>query len=320
MSSAAVPVYVSEIDLAGLGLTPSHIADSIEDALRAQAVGSLWTVPKSALMPGDGRYFMTTLSVGDGPGLSVMKVAMVSPRNPERGLPGIEAAILVLDAETGEMRATMGGKWITEVRTAGLSAVMARRLANPASRVIAFVGCGAQARSHLEAFGSMFPLAEARLVGRGQANIDRLVAACEAQSITARVCGPKEAIDGADLVVTSITLDHGVTPFLDARWLKPGAFAAITDLGIPWVDDGMAALDAAFVDDRAQEAASDTPMLDPALVRGDLADVVNGAVPAAFDSGRRQAFLFRGVAIGDFAVAALAYERAVAAGVGQRLG
>ena len=121
MSSAAVPVYVSEIDLAGLGLTPSHIADSIEDALRAQAVGSLWTVPKSALMPGDGRYFMTTLSVGDGPGLSVVKVAMVSPRNPERGLPGIEAAILVLDAETGEMRATMGGKWITEVRTAGLS-------------------------------------------------------------------------------------------------------------------------------------------------------------------------------------------------------
>ena len=67
---------------------------------------------------------------------------------------------------------------------------------------------------------------------------------------------------------------------------------------------GWRPLDAAFVDDRAQEAASDTPMLDPALVRGDLADVVNGAVPAAFDSGRRQAFLFRGVAIGDFAVAA----------------
>ncbi|NKB27508.1 MAG: ornithine cyclodeaminase family protein [Rhodobacteraceae bacterium] len=319
--SAAIPaLYLSEQDLAGLGISPGDVADCIEGALGDQAAGRLWTVPKSALMPGDGRYLMTTLSVGDGPGLTVVKVAMVSPRNPARGLPGIESSILLLDAETGEMRATMGGKWITQVRTAGLCAVMARRLANPDAHEIAFIGCGAQARSHLEAFGAMFPLARARLVGRGQANIDRLVAACTARGLDAEVCTPREAIEGADLVVTSITLDHGVAPFLDARWLKPGGFAAITDLGIPWVDAGMTALDAAFVDDRAQEAESGTPMIDPALICGDLAEVVTGAVPAAFDPGKRQAFLFRGVAIGDFAVAALAYDRAVGAGVGQRLG
>ena len=320
MTNPTTPLYLSEGDLAVLGITPDAVADSIEAALRDQAAGSLWTVPKSALMPGDGRYMMTTLSVGDGAGLTVVKTAMVSPRNPARGLPGIEAAIMALDSETGELRAVMGGKWITQVRTAGLSAVMARRLANSASQVIAFVGCGAQARSHLAAFAAMFPLAEARLVGRGKANIDRLVADCSAQGIATQVCDPQAAIEGADIVVTSITLDHGVAPFLDARWLKPGAFAAVTDLGIPWVPAGMGALDAAYIDDKAQEAVSDTPMIDPALVQGDLAGVVTGAVPAAFDPAKRQALLFRGVAIGAFAVTALAYQRAVAAGAGVRIG
>ncbi len=313
-------IFLSEADLEALGLGPEEIADSIEAAVRTQARKALWTVPKSAILPGDGRYAMTTLSLADAPPVTVIKTALVSPRNPARGLNGIEASVFVLDAETGLLRCVMGGNWVTAVRTAGLSAVMARRLGDPASTTIACIGTGVQARSHLDAFAALFPLRELRMVGRGQANIDRLEAHARARGLTARVCdSPREAIEGADLVVTSITLDYDTEPFLDARWLKPGAFAAITDLGIPWVPEGMPALGAAFIDDREQEAGAERPLIGPALVKGDLGEVVRGEVPAAFDPERRSAFLFRGLAIGDFAAAALAYEAALEKGAGTRV-
>jgi ornithine cyclodeaminase/alanine dehydrogenase len=310
-------LHLRESELGALGITPEEIADAIEAAVLAQGEGRLWTVPKSALMPGDGRYMMTTLSVADVPQLTVIKTAMVSPRNPDRGLEGTQAALFLLDSETGLLRCVMGGNWVTAVRTAGLSAVMARRLADPGSSVLALVGCGAQARSHLQAFAALFPLAEVRAFGRGRANVDRLCALAGDLGLAARVCGTaREALEGADLVVSSVTLNPETAPFLDARWLKPGAFAAITDQAIPWLPDTMDAFGAAYVDDRAQEAASARPMIDPGKVSGDLGEVVRGDVPAAFDPARRSAFLFRGIAIGDFAVAALAYEAAQAQGLG----
>ena len=125
--------------------------------------------------------------------------------------------------------------------------------------------------------------------------------------------------DGADLVVSSITLSYDVDPFLDARWLKPGAFAAITDLALPWIPASMGAFESVVIDDREQEESSPRPMVDPALVSGDLTDLVTGRLAGGFAPARRSAFVFRGIAVGDFALAALAYERAIAAGKGTRV-
>lgn len=310
-------VYLGEDLLEGLNIPPSQIADSIEDAFATYARRQMWTVPKSALMPGDGRYMMTTLSVADTPQYTVIKTAMVSPRNPARGLNGIEASIILLDSETGVLRAVMGGNWVTAVRTAGLSAVMARRLGNPASSSVAFIGCGVQARSHLSAFNAVFPLADVRMFGRGQANIDKLCQAASTLGLTSTVCtSAQDAIEGADLVVSSITLSYETAPFLDARWLKPGAFATITDLGIPWQPETLDFLDAAYIDDHDQEASSPKPMISKALVQGDMGQVLGREVAAEYDPKKRSAFLFRGLAIGDFAVSALAYETAMKQGVG----
>jgi hypothetical protein len=62
------------------------------------------------------------------------------------------------------------------------------------------------------------------------------------------------AIDGADLVVTSVTLLPKVEPFLNARWLKAGSFATMTDLITPWLPEGIAAFERIVIDDLEQEA------------------------------------------------------------------
>lgn len=310
------PVFLSDADLRALGVSTADVIDAIETAIRAEAAGALLTAPKSALIPSDGRYVMTTLSTketnaADAPPVTIVKCVTVAPDNPSKGLAGIEGAIMALDGATGVLEAVMDASWVTAARTAGLSAVVAKRLADPASAKIGFIGCGVQARGHLDAFVDLFPIAEIRAFGRGAGNRDRLLSYAAEKGLVAHVAAtPEEALRDMDIVVTSITLDYSIEPFLDAAWLKPGAFAAITDLGIPWRPTSLPAFNAVYVDDLAQEEASEKKMAPPQIVRGDLKGLVAGAAPAAFDPARRTAFIFRGLALGDFAVAALALERA----------
>lgn len=309
-------LYLSDAELERLQIAPPEIADAIEDALRAKAEGGLHVAPKSAILPGQGRYMMSTLAVGDD-GLTVVKQVTVSPENPGRGLPAINGAIMVLDAETGLLRAVIGANWVTAHRTAALSAVAARRLADPGSETIAFVGCGVQAHGHLAAFREMFPLRKVLAVGRGQAKVDALCMAARDVGLKAEQAKPEDALRAADIVVTSITLDYGVQPFLDAHWLKPNAFAAITDLCIPWSPDSMSAFGTVIVDDMEQERTSEKPMLPADQIAGDLTDLVTSDL--VLETERPRAFAFRGIALGDYAAAALALRKAEKTGSGQMI-
>lgn len=305
-------MYLTDGDLQSLGIRPSEVADAIEDALTAKAEGRLHTSPKSVILPGDGRYAMSTLAMGDD-GFIVVKQVTVCPENPARGLPAINGAIMVLDARTGLLRAVLDANWITAIRTAALSVVAARRLAVPGAETIAFIGTGIQAHAHLGAFSELFPLKRIRAFGRGRANIDKLCQTARDMGLEAATSETAEnALRDADLVVSSITLDYSTKPFLDARWLKPTAFAAITDACIPWKPEGMAAFATVVVDDRRQEIESDKPMLPYEQVTGDLTELVSGTMRGRAHS-KPAAFAFRGISLGDYAAATLAIRRAAKA-------
>ncbi len=311
-------LYLTDPVLERLNISPSDVADAIESALIAKAEGRLHTAPKSAVLPGDGRYMMSTLAVGEDEGLTILKAVGVYPGNGARGLPTSTGAILALDAHTGMLRAVLGAAWVTAVRTAGLSAVAARKMADPNAETIAFVGCGVQASSHLAAFRALFPLKKVFAVGRSAKSTDRFVDEVRALGLTAEVRDAETAIREADLVVSSITLDYSVVPFLDASWMKPGAFAAITDLFIPWKNESAGAFSSIYVDDLVQERASDKPMVPGHLITGDLTELATGG-PLARSDAQPSAFVFRGLALGDYAAASLALARAEASGAGQRV-
>ncbi len=310
MTAPEPPLYLSGAALEAQGLSTRDVIASIERALRAQLGGELWAAPKSVILPPDGRYVMSTLALADDPPYMVSKSLIVNPANAAAGEPGINACVTLSDSASGRVLAVLDGNWVTAIRTAGLSAVAARRLARADARVLALIGCGVQARSHLRAFAEMFPLRQVRAFGRGAANRDALCAEAEAAGLEAvRAAGAADALAGADIVVSSVTLAPDVVPFVDARVLERGAFAAITDQARPWLPDGMAVFDRIVIDDLAQERLSATPMVAMERVAGDLGGLVEGRVPPRGDAQERTAFLFRGLAVGDFAVAALAYDR-----------
>ncbi|MDH3377073.1 MAG: ornithine cyclodeaminase family protein [Gammaproteobacteria bacterium] len=260
---------------------------------------------------------MASLSAADDPPFLAVKAVVLNPSNPDRGLPQINGLITLLDSGTGLPVAVMDASWVTAVRTAGASAVAATRMARAESSVMAFIGCGVQAHSHLQAFADLFPLTEIRAFGRGSTNRDVLCKTAKDMGFEG-IASPtaKDALEGADIVVTSVTFSTQLEPFLDARWLKPGAFISSTDLAVPWIHEGMAAFDRIIIDDRKQEAAMPSPLVETNLICGDLPELVNGDAEGRNSDEERTAFVFRAVVLGDLALAGLAYQKARTASQG----
>jgi len=306
--------YLSGDRLESLGIATAEVVACIEHLLRERQRSRAWSAPKPSIKTPDGRYLMATLSAADDPSFMAVKALHLNPRNPQRGLPAINSVVMLHDGDTGVPLAVLEGNWITAVRTAGLSVLAAKRLARPDATIAAFIGCGVEARSHLDAFSATFPLREIRAFGRGSTNRDALCRMAEAKRLKAVASrSAEEAVSGADIVISTIPLTPKPKPFLDARWLKPGAFATMIDLALPWLPESMTAFACIVVDDREQEAAMPEPMVAPQLVSGDLADLVAGTIAETSSAGDRSAFVFRGVGLADLALAALAYRRADAA-------
>lgn len=308
MSVRPIP-HLSHDDLEGLNVTAAQITAMLGQVIRDSQSGTVWAAPKAVLLPPDGRYIMATLAAMQSPPLVATKSLVLNERNSDIGLPQINGIVTLLHGETGVPLATVDGNWITAVRTAGLSALAATYMANPDASSVGFVGTGTQARSHLALFQQMFPLERIKVSGRGQANIDALCAVAADFGFEAEVCAtPRAALEGVDLAVTSVTHTGVSGPFLRADWLSPGCFAAVVDLGVPWHKDSFAALDRLMIDDLEQEATMPSKLAHPDDVQGDLAGLVTGAVSGRGGPQERTAFVFRGHALGDLALAALVYQ------------
>ncbi len=322
MSDAAL-LYLRRQDVAALDIPAAAIVEAIWTLLRQGGEGRAWNTPKSQILPGAGRLFMSMLAAGGEPPLMAVKALGMNPANPQAGLATIGALIALFDGDSGLPLAIMDGDWITGRRTAGLSATAACHLARRDSETLALIGCGVQARCHLQAFAELFPLRRVQALGRGAANRDRLLKAARALGLEAEAAADAgAALAGADLVVSSIPHTGLAAPgdkFLDADLLAPGSFVAMTDLARPWHAAGLARLDRIVIDDAGQERAMADAMVAPELIAGDLAALASGALPGRQHERERIAFAFRGLALADLALAGLCYRRALASGAGLRL-
>lgn len=303
--------YLSQSTLENLPLTTEMVIDAIEKMIRGRSQSKVWNAPKAVVTPPDGRYMMATLSAADYPPFLAVKSLLLNPRNSQRGYKSINALVILHDSDIGLPLAVIDGNWVTAVRTAGLSAVAAKRLAKPDASIAAFIGCGVQAHSHLRAFADMFPLKEIRAFGRGTVNRDAFCRTAKEMGYAAIASSSaQDAVCDADLVITTVTISPQLVPFIDAHWLKPGAFATITDLAASWHAESMSVFDHIVIDDLEQESNMQQPLVDPSIVSGDLTGLVNGDILARCNNEERTAFVFRGLAMADLAVAALAYQHA----------
>jgi ornithine cyclodeaminase/alanine dehydrogenase len=321
MTAAQGPLYLSDGDVARLALAPEEARAAIEAALRF-APDEIFTVPKLNLPIRDGDFFQAMPAAARALGLALVKWTGVIA-SPGPGLPNVSALVTLSDIARGNPVAVLAANRITALRTAAMSAIAARHLARADSAIAAFIGTGVQARSHLAALRPLFPhLARVLLFGRTPASVASFAGEVRAAGIDCEICaGARQAVEAADIVVTSVPAAPNFARFLDGAWLKPGAFAAMVDLGRSWKRETIRDLDVMATDDCAQSRvlAADGKLAHDGPWPADLADLVAGRHPGRSGPRQRTGFVFAGMALADLAVAALTYRRALAAGIGAQL-
>lgn len=109
-------------------------------AFERHAAGE-WQMPAKVYLdsPPQGD-FRAMPALGDG--FALLKWVTSFPRNPERGLPVVAGALLLSDAETGELVAIMDCGAVTSLRTGAAAAVSALTLARSVARTVGLIGCG----------------------------------------------------------------------------------------------------------------------------------------------------------------------------------
>ena len=195
-------------------LSMADAIDALEAGFRTQdpASGPLRTqVETSAgsllLMPATGQG-----GVG-------VKLVTLTPSNPGRGAPFIHAAYVLFDAETQAPEAVLDGGALTALRTAAVSGLATRYLANEDARRLVIFGSGVQAKAHLGAMTAVRAITDVTVVSRSPEPADRLAEEATNRGLTASV-GTADAVTEADLVCTCTTSDE---PLFDGRRLRPGA-------------------------------------------------------------------------------------------------
>jgi thiomorpholine-carboxylate dehydrogenase len=234
------------------------------------------------------------------------KIVTFYPPNAARGIPTHMATIFLVDPETGTPLAVMDGTLITEMRTAAVSAAATKLLAPPDAKVLAILGSGVQARSHVEALRLVRRFEEIRVWSPNAEHAQQFAA-----QVNARPMPAEEAVRDADVVVTATSSKMSI---LRGAWLKPGAHVNAVGACRPdWreLDDETMA-NVVFVDSRegAMKESGDV-ILSGAKIYAELGEALAGKVPSR--ANETTIFKSLGMAVEDIAAAMLVYRAASSA-------
>jgi ornithine cyclodeaminase/alanine dehydrogenase-like protein (mu-crystallin family) len=209
-------LFLNESDVRAVLTMPDLIA-AMETALATFSAGHVVQPVRTVLEVGEQKSFFGLMPayIAATPALGA-KLVTVFESNLALGLTSHLATIILLDPETGALAAILDGRYITEARTAAVSAVSVKKLAREHASVLAILGSGVQARSHLEAISHVRKLREVRAWSPTRKNLE----AFAAETGVTAADSAEAAVRGADLIVIAAS-SH--TPILFNDWVAPGA-------------------------------------------------------------------------------------------------
>lgn len=322
-------LLLSEKDVRAVLPMPDLIS-SMEGALAQFSSGAVNQPVRTVLEVGpDKAYFGVMPAALDDPPAMGAKLVTVYGKNHDKGLPSHLATIILLDYATGGLVAVLDGRYITEARTAAVSAVSVKHLARPDARILGIIGSGVQARSHLEAIRHVRALDEVRVWSPNPLNREAFafemgtatglpIKAVETAALAAR---------GADVVVLATA---SKTPVIADVDIDPGTHIAAVGACRPdqrEMPTAVLARARVYVDSRAAARKEAGDLLipqqegafDDGHILGEIGSVVSGAVPGRLAKNDVTIFKSLGLAVEDVVAARLAVDRATTEGLGQRL-
>ena len=282
-------------------LRMEDVIPAMERALADFSSGEVMQPVRTILPVADHQGFFGLMPAYAGGALGA-KLVTFYPQN--QGIHTHHATILLFKPETGEPLVSMDGRLITEVRTAAVSAVATKYLARPDASVLALIGSGVQARSHLEALRLVRGFEEVRVWSpRNAGAFARQFAGVRATS------SAEEAVRDADVVVTATT---SKVPVLFGEWLSPGAHINAVGGLSPWreLDDEVLRRARIYVDSREAAFKESGDVIAAGEAFAEVGEVIIGAKPGRRSADEVTLFKSLGLAVEDVATADLVYGKA----------
>jgi ornithine cyclodeaminase/alanine dehydrogenase-like protein (mu-crystallin family) len=316
-----MPLWLTESDVRAV-LSLDRLIDVMESALAAFSAGEVVQPVRTVFELCDNRSFFGLMPAFDqGHGILGAKLVSVIPANTGRNLPTHLASISLFSPQTGELLAVVDGRYITEVRTAAVSAISVRHLARAKAGVLAILGSGVQARSHLEAFLLVREFSEVRAWSPTADHLHAFAAGAPVPVRAAR--SAEEAVRGADVILLATS---SPTPAIESDWVDAGAH--VISIGAcrytqREMDPALVARSSLIVDSRAAALVESGDIVQgiregffqPDHIRAELGEVVSGK-PGRGSEDEITLFKSLGLAIEDLVAADLAWRAGKQAGRG----
>jgi ornithine cyclodeaminase/alanine dehydrogenase-like protein (mu-crystallin family) len=301
MNGMRAPLFLDE-EQVRKHLRMEELIPAMEKALVDFSAGKVTQPVRSVITvdPPGGFFGMMPARTPDGLGL---KIVTFYTSNAQLGIATHMATIFLVDPETGAPLAVMDGRLITEMRTAAVSAAVTKLLAPRDSKVLAILGSGVQARSHVDALRLVRQFSEIRVWSPNREHAETF-----AKDNGAKVVSAEAAVRDADVIVTATNSKMSI---LRGAWLKPGCHVNAVGACRPdWRElDDEAMRNVVFVDSRggAMKESGDI-ILSGAKIYAELGEVFAGKVPAR--ANETTIFKSLGMAVEDIAAALLVYRSA----------
>jgi alanine dehydrogenase len=323
--------FLSGPDIDALGISNADVVAAVEDAVRAHGDGRAVVEPRVHLVPdpGGAGHFNVLRGHLPDPGVSGVKVVGDFVPNFAAGLPSELGLLTLYDPGTGVPLAIMDATMITARRTGAMTAVGARYLARPDSRVLGHVGARGTAFWNVVLLDEMFDLDEIRVTSRRpqsrEAFAQQLAPVCRGRVRVAATAD--EAFDGADILVEASRLTEP-EPLLRTAVVKPGAFVVPYGTVSAVELDLLDVMDKVVVDDWREAQSGrfgalrrhvDSGRLSAGSLHAELGQIVTGRRPGRERADERILLWHRGLAILDIAVGLAILRRAEQEGVGTML-
>jgi ornithine cyclodeaminase len=302
------------------------MAQALEALARGDVYQPLRMVIRPPKAPGVLGLMPAVLTESGKKPVYAVKVVSIFPDNPARGKDAHQGSVLLLDGQTGELKALMNASAITAIRTAAVSGLATRLLARTDAGDLAIVGAGVQARTHLLAMAAVRPLRRVRVVSRRLQSAQALAGEMAGRVGCAieAVATIAEAVRGADLVVTAT---NSAEPLVALSMVASGAHLNLVGASLPHareVDTATMAAAAVFVDRREStlaeagdyRLAAAEGAIGPEHIRAELGEVLAGQRPGRRSPEEITLFKSLGLAVEDLASAEYLYQRAEEMGVG----
>lgn len=293
--------YLSDAEVRA-ALSWDELIPTMERALTALSAGSVVQPLREWLTVEEGERYWGVMPASAADAMGV-KLVSLYPANAGTGVPTVIALVILFRRDTGEPLALLDGSALTALRTAAVSAAVTRRLAAPESAVLALLGSGVQAATHLAALKQVRAFREIRVWSRTPEHAQRFGREHGAIAMDA-----ESAVRGADVVVTATPARE---PILRGAWLKRGSLVNAVGAPMPeWRELDDAAM-ANFVVVESREAASEESgdvILSRARIHAEVGEIFAGT--KSVPPGATTVFKSVGVAVEDVFAAQLAFERA----------